>query len=168
VASIENGGGRFDVRVSATDVVSGTAARFEWSQNGQTGWQPLAADGFVSTGGYGTELQVYVRGCRDASETFCGAASDRQAATPVTVRPVIVSCVPGEPLVVNPPSNGNLDFSATVEFNVSPLILDNWQSGDRNGAYTTTSRVDPSATEVRIRGTVDGKTDSGYARVTCG
>jgi hypothetical protein len=168
VATDENGGGRFDVRVSAADVVTGTAARYEWSQNGQTGWQAVATDGFISSGGYGTELEVYVRGCRDASETFCGTASGRYAATPVTVRPVIVSCVPGEPLVVNLPSNGSLDFSATVEFNVSPVILDNWQSGNGNGEYTTSSRVEPTATEVRIRGTVDGKTDSGYAQVTCG
>jgi hypothetical protein len=91
--------GQFDIKAgSSFSVASGTATRYEYRLNGG-GWAEVAAGQWLTsaadTSVYGTTVTVEYRGCRDASENYCGAASAPISLTPVNTRAAIVSCQVG-------------------------------------------------------------------------
>jgi hypothetical protein len=166
--------GNYDVQVHDLQVASGSAAVYQVSTDNGTTWSTVQLNSFLTSSGqagvYGNAQSFWFRGCRDAQATICGTRSDIVMATPIATRPSIVLCQQEQPLSVNPPVNGSgiTPDGSTVEFDVPDANGDNWQSGDPDGgAYTTTSTVPDNATQVRIKTTVQGHQDPGYAQAAC-
>jgi hypothetical protein len=166
--------GDYDVQVARLQVASGTAVVYQVSTDGGSTWNPAKEGQFLTSNAdssvYGNPQGFWFRGCRDSQATICGARSDAVSATPIATRPRIVLCQPGQPLQINDPSNAGITPDGyTVEFFETDLLgSGGWTGGDPDGtAYSTTSTVPDNATQVRIKGTVQGHQDPGYATATC-
>ena len=161
--SLQQRDGQFDVRVGNDLAVSSlSAAKYQYQVNGDGNWVDLPADHWLTSIAnsaiYGNSIAITLRGCRDASDTFCGIPSDSVTLRPVNARASIVSCVVGELVVANPPQNaGSPAVSYLYAFN----------RGTGYGPYTENAIVpDPLVptvpTTVRVKAVVNFGGSGGY------
>jgi hypothetical protein len=173
VVADNNGSGQFDLRAGALSVASGTAVRYEYRLNGG-GWSPVVSDQWLTDGNptlYGSPVDVQFRGCRDASQTFCGPESATTTLTPVSTRAGIAACLVGAPPVVTPPGNIGAGASpVTVSYMFAYRTTNNptWSTFN----FTEATPVPATALEVRVQATVNIggviRLDPGFGQGTCG
>lgn len=165
-----SGSGQFDLRVAAgsLSVASGFAQKYQYRIGGSA-WTDLPADRWLTSraasGVYGHPQTVQFRGCRDLSDTFCGAASASVTATPVNTRAGIQACTVGSnPIPIAPNNNG---AAATVvylfSYNIPNLLgQPNWSGF----TYTEATPVPQGAVAARVQATVtigsNSYTDPGW------
>ncbi|WP_349898478.1 Ig-like domain-containing protein [Parafrigoribacterium soli] len=173
-ASIEDhgGSGQFDVQAGSTaSVASGTATRYEYRLNGG-GWASVAAGQWLTSAAdasvYGTTVTIEYRGCRDATENYCGAASAPIQLVPVNTRASILSCQVGSTPRSSVPLNAG-----------SPVVhwLYSYDDGLGWSSYVEDAPAPPPAvaggtTSVRVKAVVEigpppYYTDPGYGEGTC-
>lgn len=137
-------------------VASLTAAKFQYDLNGDGIWRDVAGNQFLTSAAdlsvYGNAMTIRFRGCRDASDAFCGEPSAGVTRTPLNTRASIVSCVVGADVIPGPPLNaGSLPVSYTYSFD----------TGLGFGSYSADSTVPAPAiplispTKVRVKAIVD-------------
>lgn len=174
-------GGQYDIQVrgNTLSVASLTAAKYEYDINGDSIWRSVTEGQFLTSAGdssvYGNPMTVRFRGCRDATDAFCGEPSDGMTRTPLNTRGSVVSCVVGASVVPAPPVNA-ANFPVTYTYS--------FDSGLGFGTYQASALVPaPSVpllthTSVRVKAIVDfGSglpehssnlfTDPGYAESVC-
>ena len=167
--------GQFDIRaVGDFSVTPGTAAKYQYQLNGG-GWADVPAERWLTSAAdssvYGKEITVAFRGCRDASDNYCGPASTPMPLTPVNTRAAVTSCLGDQPPVVIAAPNNN-GATATVSYKVSynqPTIVDVWSSWSD---YSASASAPVGATQIRVRATVEidpglKYIDPGYGEGPC-
>jgi large repetitive protein len=174
-------GGQYDIQVrTGLSVASLTAAKYQFDVNGDNNWKDVVEGQFLTSAQdasvYGNALTIRFRGCRDLTDTFCGAPSNGVTRTPLNTRGTVVSCVVGAEVVPGPPVNaGDFPVTFTYAFN----------TGLGYGGYGPYNTVPSPAiplighTSVRIKAVVDFGvgvspehnnryfTDPEYAEATC-
>ena len=173
VVADNNGSGQFDLRAGALSVASGTAVRYEYRLNGGL-WAAVAPGQWLTDGDptlYGSAVGVQFRGCRDASQTFCGPESATTTLTPVSTRAGIAACLVGAPPAVAPPGNIGAGVSpVTVSYMFSYYTANNPSWSTFN--FTETTPVPATALEVRVQATVNIggviRLDPGFGQGPCG
>ncbi|GAB2461670.1 hypothetical protein HD599_001022 [Conyzicola lurida] len=162
--------GRYEIRVGTNlRVASGTAERYEYRLNGGA-WAPTVAGQWLTSAAdtrvYGVPQVVELRGCRDASQTYCGPASDAVTLTPVNARGSVRTCIADRPLDYATPANGS-GATTTVLMSYYTLANPTWSPF----YFDSDDAVPLTATGVRLKVavTVGGitYTDPGYAEGTC-
>lgn len=115
--SIQYNNGTWDIRVGDDlAVASLTAEKFQVSLNGGAFTDVTPGTFLVGVVPYGGPVSVQYRGCRDATDAFCGAPSDAVTVTPVNVRSSILQCRVGEDATASVPANPGGSPTATFEF----------------------------------------------------
>ena len=162
-------GGRFDGRLTSASVSGNSRDHLEASTDGGRSWKIVAIGDVVPTIEAGSSQTVRIRACADATSTYCSTDPvDSNSFRPVVTRGDVLACVPGDPLRWQAPGNGDQAPSgSTVEYDPTGLGLV-WNSGPRDTPHTTGSDVPQGAQQVRIKTTVDGHADPGYATARCG
>ena len=174
-ASIQPHGtsGQFDIQAGPITVTSGTATRYQYRLNGGT-WLDVAAGQWLTsaadTSVYGTTITVEYRGCRDASDNYCGAASAPISLVPVNARAAIVSCQVGSVPVSSPPVNAG---SPVVRYQYSYNTgLGLWSAYAENAVAPAPAPLGTGTTTVRVQAIVEigaapYYTDPGFGEGTC-
>ncbi len=164
VAVGDHGAGAFDLRVTGLSVASGTAVRYEYRLSTDGTWREVPAGGWLVDGAvYGVPTDVVVRGCRDATQNYCGDASAATTATPVFTRVTAASCTVGAPPSITPPaSSGAVAASYVVSYNVPLVLIDAWSAFG-----SPDDPVPAGAVGMRVKATVEGYTDPGYGEFPC-
>jgi hypothetical protein len=155
--SLQPRDGQWDIQVgNDLDVASLSAAKFQYLVAGTGDWRDVAEGAFLTSMAdssvYGTPLTITFRGCRDASDTFCGEPSDAMTLTPVNSRAVFLSCVIGDVAAAGAPANAG-----------DPIVsyLYSFNRGAGFGPYTADANVpEPivpliGTVDVRIKAVVD-------------
>jgi hypothetical protein len=168
--------GQFDIKAgSSFSVASGTATRYEYRLNGG-GWAEVAAGQWLTsaadTSVYGTTVTVEYRGCRDASENYCGAASAPISLTPVNTRAAIISCQVGNvPNSTVPLNAGSPVVHWLYSYNDGG-VLSAWSGFSENASAPSPAPLGSGTTSVRVKTVVEigpspYYTDPGYGEGTC-
>jgi hypothetical protein len=157
-ASIQPHGtsGQFDIQ-AGTLSAPGTVVKYQYRLNsgawadvpaGQ--WLTSAADASV----YGTSVTVEFRGCRDASDSYCGPASTATTLMPINTRATILGCQAGGAVAISPPGNNAaaVTVSYKVKYNRPVLGADNWDLAWT--AYSSSDTAPANASEVEVQATV--------------
>jgi hypothetical protein len=154
------GSGQFDIQAGGGfSVPSGSSApaKYEYRLNGGAWanvapgqWLTSAADASV----YGNAVTVEFRACRDASDNYCGAASDATTLIPVNTRASILSCQAGGAVAISPPGNNPsaVTVSYKVKYNRPILGAPNWDPGWT--VYSSSDTAPANASEVEVQATV--------------
>jgi hypothetical protein len=113
-------------------------------------WLTSAADASV----YGTSVTVEFRGCRDASDSYCGPASTATTLMPINTRATILGCQAGGAVAISPPGNNAaaVTVSYKVKYNRPVLGADNWDLAWT--AYSSSDTAPANASEVEVQATV--------------
>lgn len=164
--------GYYDIIIGSLTVAAPTAIRYEYSLNAGGSWHPAEVGSFVTSSAnspvYGSTVNVQVRGCRDASANYCGAASPVYSAIPIATRAAVVDCVrDAEPTFsqpLNPGSNAEV-----VTYQVAYQSL-----GGLGGTFAPLAlgeTVPSWATGIRVKATVsvggESETDPGSGEAIC-
>ena len=143
---------------------------FELLVDGATSGPPVSPGAVVPGLVAGTSYSLAVRACATSSSDYCGDASDTSDLRPVDTRGQVLACTVGDDLRWQAPDNtGSPTSSSVVEYSAA-ASGDSWRQrppGDDAAAYTTDGAVPEDALRVRVKTTVDGKTDPGHATATC-
>lgn len=87
VSIVDSQNGYFDVKVGTLSVASDTATAYEYKTAGSA-WAPVKSNQMLTSAGdtsvYGSKQVYSFRGCRDATENYCGPAVTLDPITPVT------------------------------------------------------------------------------------
>ena len=175
-ASIEDhsGSGQFDIQAGNSFSVpsgSSTPAKYQYRLNGGA-WADVVAGQWLTsaadTSVYGTSVMVEFRGCRDASDNYCGPASTATTLTPVNTRVADLVCQTGRAVNISPPPNNQAPFTTTyeVKYNHSVAGVDFWDS--TWATYSSSDTAPADATQIMVRATVtvtasgNNYTDPGY------
>ncbi len=171
-------GGQYDLQVGALAVESGVANRYEVQFGGAGPWSPVSSSAWLTSFGttqgvYGTPVSVAYRGCRDASQSFCGPASSAATLTPVNARGSLVSCVIDEVPTSNAPNNGG---APTVQFQYSyndGAIPSRWTDYEIDGVAPQPAPLGTGQVGVRMQAVVTFAPDAvfvdpGFVEGTCG
>jgi hypothetical protein len=156
-ATIENhaDSGQFDIRAGTLSVTSGTATRYQYRLNGGA-WADVAAGQWLTsaanTSVYGTAVTVEYRGCRDASDNYCGPASAGISLIPVNTRAGITSCQAGGEVAFAAPNNNGASVAVSykVKYNRPVLGVDAWDATWSD--YS--APVPANATQIAVQATV--------------
>src|SRR5690606_9833393 len=108
-ATIEFRDGQYDLR-AGNDLAVATlsAEKFQVSINGGTFTDVTPGQWLTSMANqsvYGALVSVEYRGCRDASDNFCGEPSAAATLRPVNTRASVTSCVVGAQALASAPAN---------------------------------------------------------------
>lgn len=162
--TIEFRNGQFDARAGADlTVATHSAEKFQFSINSGP-FINLPADRWLTSmensAVYGSLMTVQYRGCRDASDNFCGEPSAIATLRPVNARATVASCVVGAQALASPPANPG--GSPTVTFQYS--FHDGGATSDWTAFSNDATVPPPAVTEpeepgavvrVRVKATVD-------------
>ncbi|MCU1529365.1 MAG: hypothetical protein JWP75_3128, partial [Frondihabitans sp.] len=166
--------GYFDVQISGLQVTTGTAQSYVATNTGSGASITVQNGDFLTSSAdqsvYGLAQTWTVKACRTSDGNICSTDTATISGTPVSTRASIGQCTVGAALAVNAPANdhGVTPDGYTVDFNEPFLGIDHWVSNDSNGnAFTTTSTVPTSATQVRVKATVQGHQDPTGAIADC-
>jgi hypothetical protein len=179
-ASIQDhaGSGQFDIQAGPSfSVASGTATKYQYRLNGTNGtWADVAAGQWLTsaadTSVYGTTVTVEYRGCRDASDGYCGLPSTAISLVPVNTRAAINSCVIGAvPSSTTPVNAGTPVVRWLYSYNDGGL-LSAWSPFAENAQAPQPSALGSGTTSVRVKALVEigpspYYTDPGYGEGTC-
>ncbi|HEY9498831.1 MAG TPA: Ig-like domain-containing protein [Terrimesophilobacter sp.] len=174
--SLQPHGGQFDIQVGNDLAVAGlSAAKFEYQVNGTGSWAPVVEGQWLTSianaAVYGNDLTITFRGCRDASDSFCGLPSDGMTLRPVNARASIVSCVIGEQAVANPPVNAGLP-TVTFLYSFNRGGIAGWSPFGTDATVPSASAIGTQVVTIRVKAVVDfgtppSYTDPGFAEGTC-
>jgi hypothetical protein len=144
--------GQYDIKSTGNLSASGIVAKYQYQLNGDGNWNTFDSGDYLTsrsnTSYYGLSTVVTFRACRDASDNYCGAASDGTTLTPINARASVSSCVVGIPPEPREPAN-NAPMTVGYEFSYRGL-LGLWSGY----SYSATDNVPSTATAVRVRATV--------------
>ena len=166
--------GQFDLRVDELSVSQGSAIRYEVSANAGASWSAVPADGWLTSAQngqvYGNAQTYLFRGCRDNTQTLCGAASGAQTETPVNTRATVSSCRYGDLVQVTPPFPGAaVTYQYAFNYDTAAIGQPFGRFSDDATAPPAPAVGDDTRVAVQATVTVAGNvyTDPLYAEGTC-
>ncbi|MHB1171952.1 MAG: Ig-like domain-containing protein [Lacisediminihabitans sp.] len=150
--------GQFDIQAGGSfSVASGTAAKYQYQLNGVGAWTDVVAGQWLTSVAdssvYGWPIAVTFRGCRDASNNYCGPASTGTTLVPVETRAAVTSCLVNQPPLLAAPNNNGAPATVSyrVSYNQPVVVVDSWSGWDE---YSPADPVPANATQIRVRATV--------------
>lgn len=159
--------GQFDIRAGGGfSVSSGTATKYQYRLNGGA-WADVSPGQWLTSAAnasvYGTSVTVEFRGCRDASDGYCGPASNPMTLVPINARAAIVGCQPGGAVAITPPGNNSAAVTVNYKVRYNHPVL-GWDPTWTDYSSSDTAPADASEVEVQATVTAGGTnyTDPGF------